>query len=662
MAWLMLVASGLTSLGGYITEGWEGCQLHGHYGLICDADDGIPHTTGSGLFVEHDVLFYAKLSTMGAPDYAAVGITSPTFEWWGDDPDGALGYTSVTFAASGSPATEDGPFGRDVIETAGSDYYTYTGTDAGSWTDSTWLFVARAESPSTTQGVLRLVDASEGNVMSLFIGTSTCSAYLQDAGSAHAGSTTAATTFAGGAWVMCAVVIDISGAATATAYINGKNADASPLDISSFDALAFSADDTTMVIPGVASATRLTGAIAYAAIIPEALSAADISALWYEWGGLWDAQRVHAPTCTNTGPIYTWDGGELEGFTDDWCMLNGDQPPGATGAGAKTGYHSLPGVQNQILQSRDLSTSWTETGTAVVSCGEADTPFRDGRTTCLVTDDDGAGAEYISQVHAWSAAVTGSVLQLCVTAHADGASSADVQVVEATGCAGSTVNYAAQSVTTTWTELCWSHTVADGACTDFTVRISPTTDITDASATGAARFTAVTLARFASGTTAWIPTWHCPTTTAAVTCGSPILKYTTPLEPNRVRVTEDIVFAQTGTGLTWYFFAFNDTSATTVDWQAYIAGGNKAMRLDQQTTGTFADSGALSWTAGTSYSVDFRTDLARDIHQIRRDGTVLVNSTTAANVTTSTDEFYVCNGYAASGSPDAWCSNVKVRR
>lgn len=361
------------------------------------------------------------------------------------------------------------------------------------------------------------------------------------------------------------------------------------------------------------------------------------------------------PTCTDTGPICAWSSlTEITCYADNTCPVGTVIPPGLTGAGSGGGLLAVASYTNQILQSEDLTTSWSASGTGTVTCAQAESPYADGRTTCMVEDDDGSGAEYVSQVHAWADAATSSTFEVCVAAQSDSLGSVDLQVVEATSCTGSTVNYSALAVTDSWQMRCWTHTVADGACTDFTVRLSPTDDITDTSATGAVRMTAVSLVR---SVTSGLPI-HCPTTTSAVTCGDVTVSYGVTAPSSRGRCVLDYVPGRQQLGAQFLL----STRAGAAGWEIYHFGASGALQWFSHDGTGFAikaSSESLTWTQGETYTVDTRW-VPGETHW-RRDGTTVAG---VSGTRTAAPTNVLFPGYQTGGSaqPDGWISNVRCWR
>lgn len=207
---------------------------------------------------------------------------------------------------------------------------------------------------------------------------------------------------------------------------------------------------------------------------PQILTDAQITLLFQVFAGIADdrqAPGVFVDAATSS----CWIDGKLEEFNQNWPRVGCEIGPNDTGAGTfDTGYFGSQVEQELFLQTNKLDTSWTAIGTPAATLTTTTSPWRDGRGYYRITDNDAAAVEGISQVRSDAAINTGDKMNVCILAHADSAQTIDLQVTEATGCAGSTIDFTGLAIDTSWKRYRFTHTVADGACTDFTYKITPT--------------------------------------------------------------------------------------------------------------------------------------------------------------------------------------------
>jgi hypothetical protein len=351
--------------------------------------------------------------------------------------------------------------------------------------------------------------------------------------------------------------------------------------------------------------------------------------------------RGEIATFSNAGPICYWADGAISCASDDAPLLGMEQPPGLAAAGSpSSGYFVHPSVTNALLSSRDLSTNWTVAGTSVVACAQSTTPFRDARTTCKLTDDSAAASEYVHQSVDISALNTADKVQVCLYARADSAQTLDLQVAESGVCGGSTINFTAASLTTSWTLYSFTHSVADGTCTTANYRIAPA-DFGSVANQGHA-YVVAQLFKAQD----YCPPIYCETTAAGVTCGGGSLAYS--LAQPIVSATGTIVGTER-VSLDWTPLG---SSTSTTGWivQPYADAGNNWVLYGGFSPVVYwftvpgganyiSDSSALA--AGTTYRYDMVLNYDRDVYQLRRNGAVVGSASNALNSPAGLTTLYV---------------------
>lgn len=264
----------------------------------------------------------------------------------------------------------------------------------------------------------------------------------------------------------------------------------------------------------------LPGTAANATIL-DALAKDRASRFW----GTREEVSQYTPTFAAAGPRCAWTStGKLDCYSATAPILGGTIPQGMTGAGTPSGggYLSAPAGTQALLYSREFLTGWTLTGTTPVATSGVTSPFVDARATYAITDNDGAGEEYIAQTLDITALGTGDDIALCpISAVSSGTQVYTVSVTEQTGgsCTTTTTHYK-PTATTTWQQQAQSHTVLDGDCTQAVVTIRPYDVASGAAATGS-----VTLLANAYTGRSYCQPYYVESTSAAVASGQDALSY-----------------------------------------------------------------------------------------------------------------------------------------
>jgi len=224
------------------------------------------------------------------------------------------------------------------------------------------------------------------------------------------------------------------------------------------------------------------------------LSDAQKDAFVSYWSGLVSTDGDIPTNVSSDGNFCCWADGKIECWSDDFAVIGCEVQPGLTGAGSEGGYYASQSWTNSFLNSRDLSASWSENGTAIGATSTANSPFRDGVTTVTLVEDDAAGAsENIYQAVDITALGTGDKVSLLIAARSDsGTKGLDVRFSESVGggCGASDTDKEAVAITTSWSTQIFHHTILDGDCTSLTVLVAPVSgahpaDFATAAETGA---------------------------------------------------------------------------------------------------------------------------------------------------------------------------------
>lgn len=434
-----------------------------------------------------------------------------------------------------------------------------------------------------------------------FLGNRGCTMYTDDGPSSTTNNGPSGTA----GWQVCCASVDVAGD-TQTVWSNG-------------------AVGSTTTVPGTSSIDNLVGLAIGAA--PDgstpfysnllavyiwegtALSSAQVLQFTYGWMGILTANGVQPNVMGSSGPAYCWVDGALELFADEHARVGCENPPGSTGAGTPTdgGLTVQHNAVNFLLQSEDLGTTWTAAGT-VVGAGGAVTPFRDGRTNnWKLTDDDAGAVEEVYQTANISALSTAQAYSLCVIAKADSAQSLDVQIVEQTVCAGSTKDFTAASLTTSWQVFQFATTLSDGTCTEAVVHLTPSADISSAAGVGHA-YVIPMLMNVVGDSAASGCSNYVRTTTASATLGLVDVRYLADTTNVLTSTTMQGAYEITGS---FNFGAYQETGGAGDKYAWAIgtsASNNNAVRLVAEMTG--ADVATLRTTTGGAASTATVTGFA----------------------------------------------------
>lgn len=264
----------------------------------------------------------------------------------------------------------------------------------------------------------------------------------------------------------------------------------------------------------------LPGTAANATIL-DALAADRSARFW----GTRESVSQYAPTFSAAGPRCAWTAtGKLDCYSTTAPILGGTIPQGMTGAGTPSGggYLSAPAGTQALLYSREFLTGWTLTGTTPVATSGVTSPFVDARATYAITDNNGAGEEYISQTLDITALNTGDDIALCpIAAVASSTQLYTVSVTEQTGgsCTTTTTHYK-PTATTTWQQQAQAHDVLDGDCTQAVITVRPY----DVASGGAATGSVSVLMNAYLGRNYCQP-YYVESTSAAVASGQDVLTY-----------------------------------------------------------------------------------------------------------------------------------------
>jgi hypothetical protein len=496
---------------------------------------------------EVETRFYAPLDHNGFSPTAALttswpvsGVAAPTVYWSGADPTGAGGISSHAFTLTGSTESVTTPFcnaggwgtlGADCMTAqrfdGTNDYYTAA---AGVGDPSTVAFtvwaVARVDPlNAATRALIAKKDTvpngNDGFVLYLN-STGTCTFCLD--GNLNDSCPTA-TAKGLGNWIFCGGGYDPS-TFKHYAFANG---------VASVEAVEEQGDLSTSFQALQVGAQQATGSKYYGDLIVAAehvgtyLSTAQMTELYNHFIGILDTKGAPV-TQSNTGPQCCTVNGSLECFGDDMVAMGCEEN---TSGGPDAGLLVTPSATNSVVQSDNLAVTWTAVdggGAAVVSTA-ATSPYRDGRAVSTLTDDQAGTLEYAKTAYFNITSLNaGDKIQFTVWAKAAAPTTLGYAFQELTGGVGD-YDLGSWSVTTSWARYTAEGVVDDTANTNGTLWLCPgSTDCSGAGGTGAADVGAVGVwaNNLAAGGQAWIPAHFCPTTTAAVTCGSQLISWAPP--------------------------------------------------------------------------------------------------------------------------------------
>lgn len=462
------------------------------------------HTVTSSSENPEIEVYLARLDRNGVTDATDIptGFATPDVVWFGFDPTNDQ-VSSATFTITGTDAAGDTPFcpagaysdltdsgdpaSASCMESrvfAGAQRYDSDDANALNLDNDITVCALARHTLDADASVIAARRDNSGDFLGwhLFIdGSGRCSAYVD-------GSTGTATSIFSDdvdfSWVMCCGAFDISG--NVVAYLNGQAA--AGVDMSSIGTIT----STSPLRIGTSGggAYPYDGDIAAIWGWESLLSTANILKFTRHVMGIREDNDSAIYSTTNDGPTSCWVDGMLEEYGDDFMKIGCESPPGITSAGSYGGVITQVALINSNPYTRDLS-SWTGVGTAPVSCAQAATPFRDGRTTCLVTDDDVTAVEGVAQALDITSLSTGSKITVCVAARSDsGTKGIDLMWEENTTCGSPTTRaFDSQALTTDWQMYTFTSAVADGTCTNIDLTIQPVSDagdsMTDVAETGA---------------------------------------------------------------------------------------------------------------------------------------------------------------------------------
>lgn len=489
-------------------------------------------------------VFDAPLDSNGLPaadpggSWPVTGVGAPDVAWWGDDPTGSGGKTTNLFTLTGTTTEIDTPFCSDGSfddVTSGclkarrfdgtSDYYESNVNQIADCTDDCSVCALIRSEQAVSNGTIAMQKANGGDdsgwdFMKVIVASGGDLYFYVEDTSANLVSVKWDKRVLGlkDGWLFFCGTHDNDG--IMTPYLNA-DADAT----SGSPPVGVTSGAVPMFIGSNVSSKHFRGDIVFVFYWDSLLDATDVEELFQYFAGILDNEGAPV-TFANTGPTCMWVDGEIECYSDDWPVIGAELPPGVTGAGSPaSGYYSGLSFTNSILGSRDLSAGggyWSEGNGGEVTCSQSSTPFRDGRTTCKVTDNEGGISEYVKQeiTHGLS---NGNTIQFCVYAAADSPQVIDLRVTELNGtCSGGAQSYefAAGNTTTAWTQYEWTHTVIDDSCTHHRITLFPHDAADGAGGTG--HFYAV-VQLFSDQD--YCPPSYIETEGAAVTAGNDALVY-----------------------------------------------------------------------------------------------------------------------------------------
>lgn len=613
-------------------------------------------------------VFYADLAHSGITTAMPATVPAPTVVWLGSDPTHNAMNVAQTFTATGSPAAVGVPMcpsgdftGVDEMDGrcltgrrfTGAEAYTGANLANPDGTDIS-ICVARDLSSAGTLAFASNRDDTSGYGWTMYsTATATgCNLFVQTSTN---NATSAAATSAG-IGICCG---SMHAGGNVKTYWNGSTAGTTP----AFPAGSLAQTNAfTRFGASVLGTQKFVGDFYGGWIwVGSELTAAQFKS-FSQWAMGIIGSRGEVATFTNTGPVGYWVDGKISVASDDWPIIGTEVPPGLTGAGSGGGgYFQHPSVTNKALYSRDISAgAWLETyatGTPW-TCSQADTPFRDGRPTCLVADTDAGSSGYIYQAKTGLTLAAGQSWTACVYAKAETGTSLDAMFREETGASCTAGNYDKAAVVTdgSWKLYQFTHTVQDADCTGLRLYLSPYDTASmagDVASTGAQRIAAVHLAQGAST----CPSIICETTSAEVTCGADALKYT--MTAPVVSASGTIVGTER-VSAEWTPFASSTSTVASIltmyadinnRW-ALVAGGDWAWYAEPP--GAYDMTVAETFTAGSPVVLELIVNYDRDIYQLKANGTTIDTSTTAraspAGITTLEIGSYQGNQFPSGAS------------
>jgi len=614
----------------------------------------------------------------GITSATVAGVPSPNVEWWASDPLGAGGDTSSAWTATGSPAQINTPYCpdgdyTDVTSASCIKAREFTGSE--SYLSATGAFDPNSGDFSicwVSQGTENVV-AAKALIGTFFTPGFTVYQVTADSFRVYAENDSVPGTYAAindvktdtGWGIYCATYDEDGGAGGLVGYANGV-ADATTgvvaggtMTMSTEKICIGAGDNGSGVCSGNAS-SRI--AVFFAWYVK--LSATQVKTFSDHWMGVLSSDGSSPSVRTNIGPTCCWIDGSLECFSDNHPRLGCEEPPGHAAAGTPaSGYYSESSTTNSALYSRDLSTGWTDIpGAGVEACSQAATPFRDGRTTCQMTDDDAANVEALSQAIDVTALDTSDKVMVCVYAYDPSGTVLDLQVDESGVCGGSTSDFAAKTIDNSWAQYEWTHTLADGTCTTATYKISPA-DWAAAANTGTAH--AVVQVYLDQ---AYCPPSYIETAAAAVTGGADDLRFAD------VTGTLSGPWQMSFDYAPFYTPATSSTTDYMLSWDDGAAGGILFARwpASPSDVGVYPNGGwdmnaaTPGFTNGVFTFIEGSGSFDMDTHQLSINGVNQATSVTTRNNPTGVDKVSIGVIYSAGANAQsvggAAIKNVEIYR
>lgn len=594
---------------------------------------------------------------------ASNAVAAPTDCWTGNAP---TVCDDNAYTANGTPTTGiNTPFcDRDgaclqAVYFDGSDDW-YDGDDAAEWqcaaTDCTiCALVAAGEATGDASGFIassRDEDDGVGDYAGWILLNQIANLRFQGAANQNggagtvnsvAGDNTAKLPFG---WTLLCLSIDVDGNQVLSA--NGEELDsdaAGGVNISSSKAVRIG---NVQNLPSMAQNRRFTGLISRVWRWGSALSSVQAAAITDYLGHL-DARNSGTPyyyvagaTITG-GAAHCWDGSTWQMFYDELVPVGCEMPAGLTGAGLQDSQGVLPFASrtNKITYADDLS-SWTAIGTPGVTDEGANGVYADKRPTYSIQDNSAAALEGVYLTTDIAALNTGSKIQICATAKADsGTETLDLKVNEQTGagCSASTIEFTAITLTTALKRACWTHTVADGDCTEIDVELYAA-DAADVANTGGKIHLAAADQFNGTGTDSY-PWIHIHTAGAAVANGTATLNWSSAdgdIFSDNSGVMEDgtvILIDYTpmhsnvaDTVVLWWA----EDTATANDYVNLLRVANESIYVQAKSTASgavniFASTAAYTWTPGTTYRIRVCIALASGTTMVSVNGVSIAGST-----------------------------------
>lgn len=452
-------------------------------------------------------VFNAPLSSNGitAAEYAPSGFTAPTFLWLASDPTNDQ-LSAETFTKNGDPTEVDSPWcpsGDFSDLTSGvncmramrfdgtGDSYSNSNDIFELDNDMTLCALVKRDADDTAVNNVYLSKydntGGKGWLMRSVSSGAWSAVVNRDVGTIQVSQNTG---YKFGEWVLNCLSIDLDG--DLILRTNAVGADNEPVPTGD----GTNTEDFLIGDGTFSTDTEFQGDIAFV-IGWDGTNLSDSQVkewTWYALGlGTTTGHSVASYTTADSAGSTCWVDGQLVEYSENMPKIGCTTAPLLTETGTETNMAFQADYTNSLTYTRDLS-NWTETGTGVVTCSQSETPYLDGRTTCLVADDSASVAEYMSLTIS-PAMSTNDRYTLCIAARSaeGGDVGIDVAISGATGgaCTPWTDNVSARSVDETkWHFITTTvGTVDDGDCTDLTIDIGVVQaggDFTDVSETGSA--------------------------------------------------------------------------------------------------------------------------------------------------------------------------------